>query len=100
MMRAEVDVDSWIDRHVGWHFVLMLIGAAGGCAYGYMLGKENPSVTVTEIRSNTDSYEKTIQGWRKLYKESEADAKKLRSAVASCDKRAAEWERRAREKGE
>lgn len=36
----EVDVDSWIDRHVGWHLVLFLLGAGGGALVGYEAGKK------------------------------------------------------------
>lgn len=96
-----VDVDRWIDRHVGWHFVLFAIGLLGGVAIGYTWRSKTVTPSpdadaafqmLSECRHGVEWAEERAG---KLVAQREAalsDNAKLRAAHASCDKSRANLE--------
>ena len=103
-----VDVDDWIERKIGWTPILLTLCGALCFIVGRASGKIGAAQDEarrfreysSQISANTASFEESLADWADLHADALDEAAKYRAAYYSADKLAAEWERRAREKGE
>lgn len=87
-----MDVDSWIERKVGWHFVLFAIGALGGIGLGYAYGKKTVPADAGATFAENARLSRVVghlfeqrDDDHALLKEARTEVGKLRSAIAACD---------------
>lgn len=85
-------------KTVGVLALIVLLGIAGGVV-GYQGALERNARDAAKD-SALERARADAEAAAKRAHVAQVDELKARLAVASCDKRAAEWERRAREKGE
>lgn len=85
---------------IGALFVCTVAGFVAGDLTGRRRGEERMEPSVTNWQKRADAAKSEADAAIKRAYAAEVDRLKAQLAAASCDKRAAEWERRAREKGE